>query len=120
MAHRIEKTEDFIEVHLSGETHEEEILIILWKLHQLIPRKEISDVWLLDEACVVPWQAYSKIVRGIAGLMSSDMITSKSAIVVSNHFQMAQAEMFREEAKCLPYEIGVFMSREESARWLKA
>jgi hypothetical protein len=119
MAYRIERSEEFIEVHLSGQVDEWEILTILRKLSEMAPRKEISDLWLLGEECVVRWDAFATIVDGIKRLLPADMIASKSAIVVASPFQMVQAEMYREAAKRLPYEIGAFMRREEAVRWLK-
>ncbi|MBM4079732.1 MAG: hypothetical protein FJ278_08535 [Planctomycetes bacterium] len=120
MAYRIEKTEDLIEVHLSGQVDEWEILAILGKLRDMAPRKETSDVWLLGEECVVRWDAFSMIVDGIKRLLPPDLIPSRSAIVVASPFQMAQAEMYRQEAKSLPYETGAFMTREEAVRWLRS
>jgi hypothetical protein len=119
MAFRIEKTDDFIEVHLWSEAHESEVVAILRKLHEMAPRKEISDLWLFAEEYVISWEAFSEIVKEVTQLLPHDMIASKSAIVVTNHFQMAQAELYLEEAKCLPFEIGVFMTREEAIRWLE-
>jgi len=119
MAFRIEKTEDFIEVHLWGNAHESEILVILRKLHEMAPRKEISDLWLLSEEYSLPWDVFLPIVKEVTRLLSPDMVANKSAIVAANHFQMAQAELYLEEAKCLPFETGVFMTREEAIRWLK-
>jgi hypothetical protein len=116
---RIEKKEDFIEVHLWGNSHESEVVEILWKVHEMAPRKEISDLWLLSEDCVVPWGVFPALVKQVGRLVSPDFIGSKSAIVVVNHFQMAQAKLYLEEAKGLPYETGVFMTREEALRWLK-
>jgi hypothetical protein len=120
MTFRIEKTEDFIEVHLWGEAHESEVVTVLQKLHEMAPRKEISDLWIVAKEYVVPWSAYPAIVKEVTGFLSRDMVPSKSAIVVANHFQKAQAELYREEAKRLPFEIGAFMTREEAIRWLKA
>lgn len=119
MAFRIEKTEDFIEVHLWGNAHESEVITILRKLHEMAPRKEISDLWLLSEEYVLPWDTFLPIVKEVTRLLSRDMIAKKSAIVVANHFQMAQAELYLEEAECLPFEIGVFMTRDEAIKWLK-
>jgi hypothetical protein len=111
--------EDFIEVHLWGEAHESEVVAILRKLHEMAPRKEISDLWLFAEEYVISWDTFSEIVKEVTQLLPHDMIASKSAIVVANHFQMAQASLYLEEAKRLPFEIGVFMTREEAIRWLK-
>ena len=119
MAFRIERTEDFIEVHLWGNAHESEVLEILRKLREMAPHKEISDLWLISEGYVLPWDTYLSIVKEVKRFLSPDMITSKSAIVVSNHFQMAQAKLYLEEAKSLPFEIGAFMTQEEAIRWLK-
>jgi hypothetical protein len=120
MAFRIEKVEDFIEVHLWGNADESEVVAILRKLNEMAPHREISDLWLLSEECVVPWDVFLTIVKEVGRLLSPDMIAKKSAIVVASHFQMAQAELYLEEAKRLPYETGVFMTREEAVRWLKA
>jgi hypothetical protein len=119
MAFRIEKTEDFIEIHLSGIAQMSEVAEILQKLHEMAPRKEISDLWLISEECVVPWEAFRPIVKEVTGLLSPDMVPSKSAIVVASHFQMAQAQLYLEETKRLPFKTAAFMTREEAIRWLK-
>ena len=119
MAFRIEKTEDFIEVHLWGNGNEWEVMDILRKLHEMAPHKEISDLWQISAEYVVPLEAFLSIVNEITRFLSNDMIANKSAIVVANHFQMAQARLYLEEAKRLPFEIAVFMTREEAIRWLK-
>jgi hypothetical protein len=119
MAFRIEKTEDFIEVRLWGNAHVAEIVEILQKLREMAPRKEISDLWLVSEECVVPWDAFLPIVKELTHLLSPDMMANKSAIVVANHFQMAQAELYLEETESLPFQTGAFMTREEAIRWLK-
>ena len=64
MAFRIEKADDIIEVHLWGEGDESEVLTILRKLHEMAPRKEISDLWLISEEYVVPWVSFLPIVKG--------------------------------------------------------
>ena len=81
MAFRIEKTEDFIEVHLWSEAHESEVVAILRKLYEMAPRKEMSDLWLFAEEYVIPWDAFSEIVKEVTQFLSHDMIASKSAIV---------------------------------------
>ena len=120
MAFRIERTEDFIEVHLWGNAPESEVVAILRKLHEMAPCKEISDLWLIAEECVIPWDVFLTIVKEVGSFLSRDMIANKSAIVVASHFQMAQAELYLEEAKRLPFETAVFMAREDAIRWLKA
>ncbi len=119
MAFRIEKAEDLIEVHVWGNAHESEVLEILRELQAMAPRKEISDLWLISEEYVVPWDSFLPIVKEIKRLLPSGMIAKKSAIVVATHSQMAQAQLYLEEAKCLPFEIAAFMTREEAVRWLK-
>ena len=119
MAFRIEKAGDFIEVQVWGSADRSEVVQILRKLHEMTPRKEISDLWLLSEDYVVPWDAFSSIVKELRYLLSADVIANKSAIVVTSHSKMAQARLYLEEAKCLPFDIGVFMTREEAVRWLK-
>jgi hypothetical protein len=119
MAFRIEKTEDCIEVHLWGNGDQWEIMNILGQLREMAPRKEISDLWLVSKEYVVPWHAFSPIVKEVTRLLANDMIANKTAIVVSDHLQMSQARLYLEEAKRLPFEIGVFITREEAMRWLK-
>ncbi len=119
MAFRIEKGPDFIEVHLWGKGDESEILTILRQLYEMAPRKEICDLWLISEGYVVPWDCFLPILKEITGFLGRDTIASKSAIVVASHFQVAQAELYLKEAESLPFEIGVFMTREEAIRWLK-
>jgi hypothetical protein len=120
MAHRIEKNEGLIEVHLSGEASLWEVLFVLRTLQQLAPRKEISDLWTISEEYVVPWNLFATIVRGIGRLIDHDTLPTKSAIVVSNQVQLMQAKFYQQEAKVLPYETGVFLSRHEAVKWLKS
>ncbi len=120
MTFRIEKKEDLIEVHVWGSAHESEVLEILRKLREMAPRKEISDLWVVSEEYVVPWDLFLPIVNEVKGFVTGDMIGKKSAIVVPTHSQMAQAQLYLEEAKCLPYEVAAFMTREEAIRWLKS
>jgi hypothetical protein len=70
MAFRIEKTEDFIEVHLWSEAHESEVVAILRK-YEMAPRKEISDLWLFAEEYVIPWDAFSEIVKEVTQFLST-------------------------------------------------
>ena len=119
MAFSIEKTEDFIEVHVWGEAQPGEVMAILHKLREMAPRKETSDLWVFPEEYVVPWDAFVTIVKEITGFVVPGMVGKKTAIVVANNFQMAQGELYRKEAKALPFEIGVFMSRDEAMEWLK-
>ena len=119
MAHRIEKTEDLIEVHLWGDAHLTEVLTVLRKLHALTPRKEISDLWLIAEEYVVPWATFSTIVKAVTHLLGRDMVMAKSAIVVANEFQVAQASMYQEAAHHLPFKVGVFRNRDAAVQWLK-
>jgi hypothetical protein len=58
-------------------------------------------------------------VKELTRFLSNDMMAKKSAIVVADYLQMAQARLYLEEAKSLPFEIGVYMTREEAIRWLK-
>ncbi len=120
MAFRVEKTEDCIEVHLWGSGDQWEIMNILRQLREMAPHKEISDLWVISKEYVVPWYAFSPIVNEVSRLLPNDMIANKTAIVVSDHLQMSQAKLYLEEAKRLPFEIGVFMTRAEAIKWLKA
>lgn len=120
MAFHIEKAEDFIEVKLWGNGDQWEIVKILGQLREMAPRKEISDLWLISKEYVVPWHAFPPIVKEVSRLLPNDMIANRSAIVVSDHLQMSQARLYLEEAKRLPFEIGVFMTKEEAIKWLKA
>ena len=119
MTFRIERKEDLIEVQVWGNGDESEVLDILRKLREMAPRKEISDLWFLSEEYVVPWAAFLPIVQELTRLLSEDMIAKKTAIVVASHLQMAQGRLYLDEAKRLPFEIGVFMTREEAMKWLK-
>jgi hypothetical protein len=119
MSFRIERTDDLIEVYLWGHVQGSEIMSILWQLNAIAPRKEISDVWLLAEDCVVPWDTFLPVVKELGRLLSPDMKASRSAIVVASHLQMAQAQLYLEEAKRLPFETRAFLSREEAVTWLK-
>ncbi len=118
MAFNIERNEGFIEVHLWGEGQEGEVLTIVQKLKEMAPKKEIADLWMISKEYVLPWACYLPIVEKIANFTPINGGAMKSAIVVSDHFQMAQAQFYLEAAKCLPFAVGAFMTRNEAIRWL--
>ncbi|MCX6996871.1 MAG: STAS/SEC14 domain-containing protein [Kiritimatiellaeota bacterium] len=120
MSYSIEKTPDFVEVHIRGDTSGRDVLTVLEQLTKEYPRKEICDLWVLSSECVIPFGAFSTIVEKLKGAVANDFVGCKTALVVTDAFQMAQAAMYRHEAAALPFEIRVFMSRDQAVEWLKS
>ena len=120
MSYEIQKLDDHVEIRLSGEISHWDVLLIFGRLRLMTPRKELSDVWVLSDDCAVPqFASFPTMVQYSTKLMPRDMVLNRSAIVVSNHLQKAQAEMYRREASGLPYEIGVFSDRENAVAWVR-
>jgi hypothetical protein len=119
MPYRIQKTDGFVEIYLWGETSPGEVLVVLRRLHDLAPSKELSDLWIFSSECVIPCEAYQTIVKAAQSLCCTGMIASRSAIVAADQFQKAQLELYLREAQNLPFEIGAFTERDEAVEWLK-
>ena len=119
MPYRIQERDGFSEIHVSGETSKWEVLKAIRQLRDRDPRKETSDLWVISNTSMVPFAEYSTIVEAVRSLCSSDMIGNKTAIVAADELQKAELDMFRSQAEALPFEMRVFISRDEAVEWLK-
>jgi hypothetical protein len=108
----------FVEVEVWGETSTEEVLTAVYQIHEQYPRKEQADLWSLSRETMLPLSVFPTIVKAIGGLCGDGHVYRRSAIVASDRFQKAMADMYRSEATALPFEIGVFTSRDDAVRWL--
>ena len=120
MPYRIHRSDGIVEVEVSGNTSVTELLSAVRELRAMDPRKEVSDLWTISEDIVVPFAEFSTIVANIKALCTSDMVGCKTALVANGEFQRAVMDLYRSEAKALPFQIGVFASREQAIHWLKA
>ncbi len=119
MAYEIEKKEDFFEVCVSGNTSRFEVMEIIWELDRRDRGKHFPDLWIIAEKSQVPFVYFREIAETIRSLLPSDAIGNKTAIVAAGEFHKAQLEMYRSEASILPFEIRVFLSRDEAVKWIK-
>lgn len=121
MAYEILVQDGLTEVRVWGESSESEVLGILAELRARDPGKRTCDLWIVASECVVPFGAYPRIADTLRGFCREDRVTrgSRTAIVASDEFQKALLELYRIEAAALPFEVGVFMKRDEAMRWLR-
>lgn len=119
MAYWIGKKKDFFEVRLLGNTSKFEILEIIRELERRDPGKHFPDIWIIAEGSQVPFVYFREIAETVRSLLPSDAIGNKTALVAASGFQKAQLEMYRSEASILPFEIRVFLSRDEAVEWIK-
>jgi len=122
MPYQIQIRDGIAEVTLSGETSVAEVLQAVGELRDRDPRKEGCDLWEISEECVVPIDAFPAIAGGIKSFCPNGMVGNKTAFVANSEFQKSVMDMYRSEARKqkLPFEIGVFTSRDEAVRWLKS
>jgi hypothetical protein len=118
MSYRIHTAVDFLEVELSGETSAGEVLGVIRELRLMDPRKEKSDLWMISPDSIVPVAAFTTIAESIARLCPADIVGKRTAVVVQSRFQKAMLDIYRSEAEFLPFEVGVFDSREQAVEWL--
>ena len=119
MPYRIEEVDSIFEVHVSNPTSKWEILQAVAELTRKDPRKEQCDLWCIPDEIFISFAEYQEIAGAIASLCPQDMVGNKTALLVSGTLQMAFAEMYRSEASHLPFEIGVFTSRDDALQWLE-
>ncbi len=121
MPYRIEEVDSIFEVQLYDPTSLPEVLDAIRELARMDPRKERCDLWSFNSNLFLSLTEYPDMVREVAGLCSGkDFVGNRSAIIVSSGLQEAVAEMYQNKAAGkLPFEIGVFTSREDALRWLK-
>ncbi len=120
MAIQIQAAGEFIEVTVTGEVSKWEIMDALGKLQKLDPRKARCDLWTLGPEVVIPFSEFASIIGMTLKLTTEDFVGNKSAVVASDDFQRAEVDMYRMEAKTLPYPIGSFTSRDEAIAWLRS
>jgi hypothetical protein len=120
VSYRIQEHDDLMEIEVWGSTSVWEVLGILYKLHRNDPHKETPDLWILSAESIIPISGFARVVNGLQVLCANLIQGCRSAVVTENEIQKAEMEMFREEAQGLPYEIGVFTSREEAVVWLRS
>jgi len=119
MPYRIEEVDSIFEVHVSNPTSRREILQAIQEIAGKDPRKERCDLWYFSNEAIVSLEEYAEIVRAVKSLCPPDMVGNKTALLVSRELQRVAANMYRSDAADLPFEIGVFTSREDALRWLK-
>jgi hypothetical protein len=119
MSHRIEERDGYVEVSVSGDTSEWEVLTIVFQLWRMDPQKKVPDLWTFAPDSVVHASAFGLIARGVARLCPPGFRGTKSAMVGLTGFQNAAMELYRTASKDLPFELRVFPSREEAVQWLR-
>jgi hypothetical protein len=120
MPYRIEEVDSIFEVRVWDPTSALEVLHAITELARRDPRKERCDLWSFDTNLFLSLTEYPGMVRETASLCGKDFVGNRSAILVYKGLQEAVAEMYQSEAAGkLPFEIGVFTSREDAIRWLK-
>jgi len=120
MPHEVEEKGDYVEVRASGQLSEWEVLAIVAALRARDPLKRLPDLWVLAPDAAVPLPALPFIARSIGRLFRPGVKVARSALVTADAVQGAVAEMYRTQAgERLPFEIGVFQSRDEALKWLK-
>ena len=120
MAYSIQQENGFVEVKVSGKTSIWEVLLIVRDLHRNDPQKKISDLWCFAGECVIPFVAFPTIVLSILRLLPSSKSMSRTALVMADEIQMAEAAMYLREAQLFPFEIKAFLSKDQAIEWLKA
>lgn len=121
MSYTIVDQQDWTEVLLDGEVTQPEVLEILQHLYGRDPLKQRSDLWQLsNESTVPPLSAFGAIAKSVGSMCGRGLHGRRSAIVAANPFHFAQLDMYRFEARDLPFEVGVFQSHGEAAAWLDA
>jgi predicted Fe-S protein YdhL (DUF1289 family) len=120
MPFRVSENDGLVEVHAWGDVSMAEVCMVLRELRQRDPHKERSDIWYISDASVIPIAAYAAIVEELKSMCGPETGASRSAIVVSNELQRAAMEIYKAEAVGLPWQIGVFRSRDEAVAWLRA
>ncbi len=114
MPYSIERKPDLVEVQIHNQATLQDILGAVEQVVKADPRKEICDLWVVPEEVSIPFEAFSKITELIKSFCGPDWVGNRSAMVAAGTFQMAQMELFQMEAASLPFEIGIFLSREEA------
>ena len=119
MPYTIQRNPEFVEVTLHRNSTVHDLLRALEELTQADPRKETCDLWVFPDDMTIPFESFGPIADKIRSLCRTDFIGSRSAMVATGVFQLAQMELYRQEAATLPYELVLFPNREAAIAWLK-
>ena len=84
------------------------------------PEKEKHDLWIVAPESMVPFSSFASLVQKTRELLPQDArkCRGKSALVAADAFRMAQLNMYRNEARSLPFQLRVFLSKQEAMDWL--
>jgi hypothetical protein len=120
MTYNIREKTGFVEVNATGNISYWDLLKIVHDLYKRDPKKEIPDLWVLDENFDFPLCSYSPLIQGILKLASRCGIKRgcESATLAADEFQRIKVAMYCTEASALPYDIQAFTSRETAVAWL--
>ena len=118
MPYKIEDRDCYVEVSVWGEANRWEVLEALRKLHRRDPRKEIPDMWLISEETVFPVEWHLPVATATEKLCAKGCIGARSAIVVADKLHKAQLDLYRKQARELPYQMRVFTERKDAEIWL--
>jgi hypothetical protein len=119
MPYRIEEKDDLLEVRIWGDLSKWDVLKIIFTLRQKAPRKEKSDLWLIGDDAIVPYDTFSFIISNASRMFPPKAACSKSAFVADSEFQRAQVELYCSAAKAFPFEIQIFTARADAVQWLR-
>jgi hypothetical protein len=98
MPYSISHREGFVEVEMWGETSAAEVIAAVNEIHTRYPRKECADLWTLARESMLPLSTFPTIIEAIRGLCGGNQVYRRSAIVASDRFQKAMADMYGFEA----------------------
>jgi hypothetical protein len=119
MPHDISRVEDIAEVKVWGQVTEAEIASIILDLHRQDPAKEKNDLWTVAPESMLPFRSFPLLVDMTRKLLPSGArCVGRSAMVAADAFRKAQLDMYTREAESLPFQIRVFLSRDEATKWL--
>jgi hypothetical protein len=119
VSHRIDERDGYVEVSVSGDTSEWEVLTIVFQLWRMDPQKKVPDLWTFAPDSIIHASAFGLIARGVARLCPPGLSGAKSAMVSLTGFQNAVMELYGAASKDLPFEFRVFPSREDAVQWLR-
>lgn len=120
MSYRIEFKDDLHEVYLCGPTNHLEIQEIQRELNRRDPLKAHCDLWELSADVVVAYESFPIVIETLRRMWRPEMVGRKSAVVAASGVQRAMLELYRAQGRDLPFEFGVFDSRQEAIDWLRS
>jgi hypothetical protein len=119
MPYEIEEKDDYFEVRLEGTFTALEVLEAINTLKKKDPLKKTPDLWVVPEGHFIPANWHPIIVKAIRKLCARDILGARSAVLATNQFYKALADIYCSEAESLPYSTRAFTSRREAERWLR-